>query len=63
MLSLEMRIFLCVLSCSHLFPQIAAKIAAAVHSVMSDSLHPLDYSMSGFPVLHHLPELAQIHVH
>ena len=30
---------------------------------MSDSLHPLDYSMSGFPVLHHLPELAQIHVH
>ena len=24
---------------------------------------PMDSSMPGFPVLHHLPELAQIHVH
>ena len=24
---------------------------------------PMDCSMSGFPVLHHLPELAQTHVH
>ena len=24
---------------------------------------PMDYSTPGFPVLHHLPELAQIHVH
>ena len=24
---------------------------------------PIDYSTSGFPVLHHLPELAQTHVH
>ena len=24
---------------------------------------PIDYSMPGFPVLHHLPELAQTHVH
>ena len=24
---------------------------------------PMDCSMPGFPVLHHLPELAQIHVH
>ena len=24
---------------------------------------PMDCSMLGFPVLHHLPELAQIHVH
>ena len=23
----------------------------------------MDYSTPGFPVLHHLPELAQIHVH
>ena len=23
---------------------------------------PMDCSMSGFPVLHHLPELAQTHV-
>ena len=25
--------------------------------------HPMDYSTPGFPVLHHLPELAQTHVH
>ena len=25
--------------------------------------NPVDYSRWGFPVLHHLPELAQIHVH
>ena len=24
---------------------------------------PMDYSMPGFPVLHYLPEFAQIHVH
>ena len=24
---------------------------------------PMDCSMPGFPVLHHLPEFAQIHVH
>ena len=30
------------------------------HSVMSD---PMDCSTPGFPVLHHLPELAQTHVH
>ena len=24
---------------------------------------PMDYTTSGFPVLHHLPELAQTHVH
>ena len=33
------------------------------HSVMSDSLRPMDCSMPGFPVLHHLPEFAQTHVH
>ena len=31
------------------------------HSVVSDSLWPMNCSMPGFPVL--LPELAQIHVH
>ena len=25
--------------------------------------NPMDYSTPGFPVLHHLPEFAQIHVH
>ena len=32
-------------------------------SVMSDSLQPMDCSTSGFPVLLHLPELAQSHIH
>ena len=32
-------------------------------SVMSDSLNPMNCSAPGFPVLHHLPEFAQIHVH
>ena len=30
---------------------------------MSDSLRPMDCSIPGFSVLHHLLELAQIHVH
>ena len=32
-------------------------------SVRSDSLWPMDCSTPGLPVLHHLLELAQIHVH
>ena len=32
------------------------------HSIMSLS-DPMDHSTQGFPVLHHIPELAQIHVH
>ena len=38
--------------------------ASALQSVMSDSVTPsMDCSMPGFPVLHYLLELAQIHVH
>jgi len=33
------------------------------HSVMSNSLWPMDCSMPGFPVCHQLPELTQTHVH
>ena len=33
------------------------------HSAVSDSLWPMDCSTPGFPVLHHLLELAQTHVH
>ena len=33
------------------------------HSVVSDSLWPMDCSMPGFPVLHDLPEFTQTHVH
>ena len=31
--------------------------------VVSNSLRSMDCSMPGFPVLHHLPEFAQTHVH
>ena len=40
-----------------------------VSSVSSDAqscttlCDPMDFSTPGFPVLHHLPELAQTHVH
>ena len=33
------------------------------HLVTSNSLHPIDCNTPGFPVLHHLPEPAQTHVH
>ena len=33
------------------------------HSVMPISCDPMDFSMSGFPVLHHLLEFAQTLVH
>ena len=33
------------------------------HSVVSDPSDPVDCSTPGFPVLHHLPEFAQTHVH
>ena len=33
------------------------------HSVMSNSLKPMDCSMPGFPVLHYIPEFAQIHAY
>ena len=32
-------------------------------SVVSDSLQPMNRNMSGFPVHHQLPELAQTQVH
>ena len=32
-------------------------------SVLSSSSRPVDCSTLGFPVLHHLPEPAQTHVH
>ena len=36
-----------------------SKILLFSHSVMSDSLHPMDCSTPGFTVFHHFPELAQ----
>ena len=34
-----------------------------IHSVVSDSLDPMNCSMPGFPVHHQLPEIAQTHAH
>ena len=34
-----------------------------IHSVVSDSLQPMDCSPPGFPAHHQLPELTQTHVH
>ena len=34
-----------------------------IHSVVSESLWPLDCSIPGFSVFHYLPEFAQSHVH
>ena len=34
-----------------------------IRSVMSTLYDPMDCSTPGFPVLHHLPEFAQTHVH
>jgi len=36
---------------------------ASVHSVVSSSLPPHGLQHPGFPVLHHLPEFSQTHVH
>ena len=33
------------------------------HSVTFDSCNPMDCSMPGFPLLHYLPDFAQINVH
>ena len=33
------------------------------HSVVSDSLQPMDCSTPGLPVHHQLPEFTQSHVH
>ena len=39
------------------------KSIVVIHSVVSDSLRPMDCSMLGFPVYHQLPKHAQTHVH
>ena len=38
-------------------------VSQSSHSVVSDSLQPLNRSMPGLPVRHHLPEFTQTHVH
>ena len=41
----------------------AYRISYSVQSLCLTLCDPMDYSMSGFPVLNHLPEFAQTHAH
>ena len=46
------------------FQQVNCRVVVVVQSLSHVWLYnPMDCSSSGFPVLHHLPELAQTHVH
>ena len=45
-----------------LFPFLDSSVQFS-HSLMSDSLDPMNRSMPGLPVHHQLPESTQIHVH
>ena len=49
-------------SCFQLSQQ-SCLISCSVNHLGSTLCDPMDYSMPGFPVLHHLLELAQTHVH
>ena len=41
----------------------SAVLLSFSRSVVSDSHDPMDCSTPGLPILHHLPELAQTHIH
>ena len=41
----------------------ATSVCCSVAKLCSIPCHPMDCSPPGFPVLHHLPEFAQTHVH
>ena len=57
-LSLRHISFSCIFSCAtHSFTDFS------VTQSCPTLCGPMDYSMPGFPVLHHLPEFAQIHFH
>ena len=42
---------------------VRSKASCCRRQVMSNSLRPQDRSTPGLPVLYHLPEFAQVHVH
>ena len=50
-------------SSTQLLPWIWPVQFSSVAQLCSTLCDPMDYSMPGFPVQHHLPELAQTHVH
>ena len=58
--------YVCVHMCAPLrvfWFRITQLIAVFQSPIVSDSLQPVDFSTPGFPVPHHLPEFAQVHVH
>ena len=67
MLVLFLYVFLhCRTNCCHQMQNPWLVLFVVVHCSVTQScltLDPVDCSMPGFPVLHHLPELAQTHVH
>ena len=44
-------------------PTLTSILLLFSHSVVSNSCNPMNCSTPGFPVLQHLPEFAQTHVH
>ena len=65
--ALQDKLFLCWIHLIHVIITTlrgkASLLLLFSHSVMSDSLRPMDCSMLGFCVLLHLPEFAQTPVH
>ena len=56
--------FLCIFWLEFSFTEDFSLITHCLVSKSRPTLcDPMDYSTPGFPVLHHLPELAQTHVH
>ena len=56
----EKLVLVCSLVCSVQFSSVQFRSVAQSCPTLCD---PMDYSTSGFPVHHQLPELAQTHVH
>ena len=56
---------MCAHSCIHMHTHISLHDVAvqSLSCVRPTLCDPVDYSMPGFPVLHHLSEFAQTHIH
>ena len=58
-LSIYICVCVCVCVCVYMFIYCCCLVAKSCLTVCD----PMDCSTPGFPVLHHLPEFAQVHVH
>ena len=57
------RRYICVCVCVYIYIYIYSCYCCSVAQSCPTLCDPMDCSILGFPVLHHLPELAQTHVH